>query len=611
MSGTWGAAESKLVCGLVSRLCDGAIERDEFVELEGVLTQNAEARRLYYDLLVLHGELGWAEHNSNSPGWKPCSEGRSDWTKRAAGLPPGATAPVTMQSSLGPTVLRRLIGRINTPLVYSMITAASVLFAGLTLLRILEVSWPAREVAQPAAEKSVAGLARVQAARVTKEHRAEWAPSNRGLRVGSTFAPGEPLELHSGLAELTFTSGASVLLVGPTQFQVETPRRGRLLAGELTANVPAQAAGYVIATPHAEIVDLGTEFGVRVDAEGAEVHVFGGAVRVESEHQSQQFSEGTACFLTAPNAQQAAPQLSMIAYAPDRFVRSLPQASASGSDLYARAVLASRPIAYWRLNDPGLNDIASDSAGGGYDQTLGTQSPLIRAGLGKDVGPRPSGTVGGMPLVGFEADNRAPFLEGADPRGDVDASADNAILRVGYGADAPIPASVVPANNYSVEMWVRPFETPVVGNLMQRAAEGSEDHLRGDTLNLQLHSTRLGFGYDEEPPHADEESTVLALDAWHHVAMVRSGMNVRVYLNGDLELDFNDVPLHDEGAFNAGLWIFGARRDQSGLKLPGNLDEIAIYDRSLTGAEIRTHFKAALGITANGDPGLRKRNTPP
>ena len=620
-------AELDNVLDLASAVCSGEADARQFEQLQQLLRRDPQARQVYIAYLDMHAELHWGElslfaENSDatnvadescSPGRKP---GGFDRTTIAAGLPPGAPAPVA-----GPTVLSRLIGRINTPGVYSLITAASVLFAGLTLLRILEVSWPVREVAQSTPEKTVAGLARVQAARVTKTHRAEWVPSSRALRVGSLFNAGEPLELRSGMAELTFTSGASVLLVGPTRFQVETPRRGRLLAGELTATVPVQAAGYVIATPHADIVDLGTEFGVRVDDEGAEVHVFRGAVRVEDERQSQQFGEGEACFAAA-DSQDAAARFTAIAYAADRFVRGWPAASAigsggSGSDLYARAVLASGPVAYWRLNEIEDEMTAIDSSGRGYDQDLGlggfTGALLSRTGRGDDVGPRPSDTVGGRPLLGFEADNNAPTLDGAAAIGNsmyaVDSSPNNAILRVGYGSNGPVPASVVPADTYTVEFWLRPLAVPDELNpayLFQRLGVDAGDNERpgGGVLGGEhfLLNSEMQLSFLDGIAYREETQTALAPNQWVHLALVRvtpdaaTTSTVRIYHNGELHSEFPGVELADAADhLDNGNWVFGARRDRPHLKLPGNLDEIAIYARPLDRAEIETHFNAAIG----------------
>jgi hypothetical protein len=89
--------------------------------------------------------------------------------------------------------------------------------------------------------------------------------------------------------ELTFVDGAVVTLVGPAAIVVETPGRGSLEVGKLSARVGEVARGFTIRTPGATIVDLGTEFGVSVpprDEESGqplgqeELHVFAGVVEV-------------------------------------------------------------------------------------------------------------------------------------------------------------------------------------------------------------------------------------------------------------------------------------------------------------------------------------------
>jgi hypothetical protein len=52
-----------------------------------------------------------------------------------------------------------------------------------------------------------------------------------------------------------------------------------LQAGKLVASVPTKAIGFTVETPEAEFVDLGTEFGVKVDEHGtAEATVFRGCI---------------------------------------------------------------------------------------------------------------------------------------------------------------------------------------------------------------------------------------------------------------------------------------------------------------------------------------------
>ncbi len=89
------------------------------------------------------------------------------------------------------------------------------------------------------------------------------------------------LTLESGVAEVTFNSGARIFLEGPAVLEVERPNRAFLERGKLTAEVPKPATGFVINTPRVNVVDLGTRFGVSVEKSGdTEVHVMQGVVEV-------------------------------------------------------------------------------------------------------------------------------------------------------------------------------------------------------------------------------------------------------------------------------------------------------------------------------------------
>jgi hypothetical protein len=91
--------------------------------------------------------------------------------------------------------------------------------------------------------------------------------------------PGKVLRLQRGLAEIRFQSGARVVLQGPAGLELLTGKSARLMHGKLTAQVPPGAEGFQIASPHGKVVDLGTEFGMAVAADGTtDVYVFAGKV---------------------------------------------------------------------------------------------------------------------------------------------------------------------------------------------------------------------------------------------------------------------------------------------------------------------------------------------
>jgi hypothetical protein len=129
------------------------------------------------------------------------------------------------------------------------------------------------------AEQSAGGIGSSAAARVTGLVNCSWPDGESPLKFGDELSPGHRLQLDEGLMQLTFATGAKVVVEGPTNFVVTAPGQATLERGRIAAAVPRFARGYTILTPTAEVVDLGTEFGVDVDDAGrSEVHVFEGDV---------------------------------------------------------------------------------------------------------------------------------------------------------------------------------------------------------------------------------------------------------------------------------------------------------------------------------------------
>lgn len=93
----------------------------------------------------------------------------------------------------------------------------------------------------------------------------------------------QSLTLTAGLAELEFNDGARVILQAPATLQPTGANGLRLVRGQLTATCPPSAHGFTVATASGLITDLGTEFGVQVEADGSvSTHVFDGSVTYQS-----------------------------------------------------------------------------------------------------------------------------------------------------------------------------------------------------------------------------------------------------------------------------------------------------------------------------------------
>ena len=100
--------------------------------------------------------------------------------------------------------------------------------------------------------------------------------------TGDWLKPGK-VELTEGEMEITFDSGAVVLLQGNASLKLESPMRAFLDKGKVSARVPEEAKGFIINTPRGSVVDLGTEFALSVSEDKAmEVHVIEGEVEADS-----------------------------------------------------------------------------------------------------------------------------------------------------------------------------------------------------------------------------------------------------------------------------------------------------------------------------------------
>lgn len=109
---------------------------------------------------------------------------------------------------------------------------------------------------------------------------AEWAEGSHAWQVGMSVPAGK-LQLKGGLIRLEFYSGASVTLEGRSELEIVSVNEAKCAHGQMRVHVPPHARGFKLTTPDAQVVDLGTEFGLKVSEAGrAEVHVFDGEVEV-------------------------------------------------------------------------------------------------------------------------------------------------------------------------------------------------------------------------------------------------------------------------------------------------------------------------------------------
>ena len=157
----------------------------------------------------------------------------------------------------------------HTPKQRQMVTWAISLAACFLILAAAGLNWFRHRSSRQPTSMAVAVLSYAV--------KAQWASAADARAVGGALEPGW-LRLKSGLVQVTFYSGARMAIEGPAQVQLISPGDAFCNSGRVMAEVPPQARGFSVESPQMKVTDLGTEFGLDVNATASAVHVFNGNV---------------------------------------------------------------------------------------------------------------------------------------------------------------------------------------------------------------------------------------------------------------------------------------------------------------------------------------------
>lgn len=243
--------------------------------------------------------------------------------------------------------------------------------------------------------------------------------------------------------------------------------------------------------------------------------------------------------------------------------RSLP-ADTTPVDTYGKAVYASQPTSFWRLDDSAPSTTAVDSSGSGAPATY--------------VSGVTQGATGALPA----GQGKAGLFNGSDG------------LVVG-------DQLVSNPGSFSQELWFK-TTTDRGGKLVGfgNAATGSSGNY--DRHVYMFDDGRLRFGTYTGQINVIDTTASYNDGRWHYmVATQDSTDGMRLYVDG---VAVGSNPQTSAQGYD-GYWRIGGDNTWGGASsnyFAGTIDEVAIYSLALSASDVATHFKAGGGQAPNQSP---------
>lgn len=285
---------------LLERLCLDELLPADADRLEELIRANDEACRQYIVFMHIHALAERFEGTNFHREARLLEKQFSEEADAVISVSSPAASPVL--GFLGHAV-HDTVAYFSQGMPFSYLVAALLVGCGLLIGWLVPVSRPAQVVhTTPQPEPLSIQTAMQFVGRITGMADCTWADESTAVAGYAAVPLGRKYALAAGLLEITYDSGAKVILQGPVTYEVDSADGGYLSVGRLTARVEKKEerrpkndevsdsrssflishSYFAVRTPTATVTDLGTEFGVEVNEGGRTTsHVFRGSVRVQ------------------------------------------------------------------------------------------------------------------------------------------------------------------------------------------------------------------------------------------------------------------------------------------------------------------------------------------
>jgi hypothetical protein len=317
------SANTDYLLHLADEVCDENASADDLSQLDTILFADNVSRRCYLKYCQMHAALGLelrAQHAVQRLCRQIDSESVATGPRSTScvAIPLPSVVPASSPApAFVSTTLHSTLGFFSSGWPLAYLIATVVVSIGLWVSSVTPAFYPQQIAKRSSSTRGIESAPEPHTefvGQITGMADCRWARGTISLLVNDAVPVGREVRLQSGLMEITYNTGAKVVLQGPATYEVESAKGGYLSLGRLTAKVEkdsrskvqdsrvAKTAGnsnpqspipdpsslstyslFTIKTPTATVTDLGTEFGVEVDKQGATTsHVFRGSVKVQA-----------------------------------------------------------------------------------------------------------------------------------------------------------------------------------------------------------------------------------------------------------------------------------------------------------------------------------------
>lgn len=235
---------------------------------------------------------------------------------------------------------------------------------------------------------------------------------------------------------------------------------------------------------------------------------------------------------------------------------------------YSTVITDAAPVAYWKFDET--------SAASGIADSMGLLPAAVWSGGLETVGVAGALSEGGLAVA---------------PDGDGAQIASAALNFLGG----------VP---FSVECWYKP-EVGIQGDATFRRIISSEWN---DGANQGWQCSAKGTGelqfqrFDATGNDTLSATVTWGYGSWHHIAFVFDGATYVIYLNGVAVASTTPAsPAVLKAGAPATVSLF-QRDTDAGIALIASVDDMSVWDRALSAAEVSLHYQSGLAVQSDGTP---------